>query len=270
MMIPTFFPALGLSSQGRTMLVACSTMHLASGCRFWHSEQNRRGRKAPCFGIFGWLRPTRGQRCLLELSTAGTQHSQAPAAAHHGTMAPSGGSGMGQEWGGGAWGCSETGRRGSPGKGNAEGGSSGSAEHRCSWPWGDTSYVHVGKKHQNCTICTRTWRQEGWSERTLRHCPESPVSPVSPGCCCHLLAGPNPAPVLSSAAPSRSPLSHSPLGWHDSMHRSMSITSRCPMSQAPKWLHWGRNPALVFCPWEPISSHLAVVTAQTTHHVPSL
>lgn len=118
------------------------------------------------------------------------------------------GSGMGQEWGGGAWGCSETGRRGSPGKGNAEGGSSGSAEHRCSWPWGDTSYVHVGKKHQNCTICTRTWRQEGWSERTLRHCPESPVSPVSPGCCCHLLAGPNPAPVLSSAAASRSPLSH--------------------------------------------------------------
>lgn len=96
MMIPTFFPALGLSSQGRTMLVACSTMHLASGCRFWHSEQNRRGRKAPCFGIFGWLRPTRGQRCLLELSTAGTQHSPAPAAAHHGTMAPFGALGWGK------------------------------------------------------------------------------------------------------------------------------------------------------------------------------
>lgn len=71
---------------------------------------------------------------------------------------------------------------------------------------------------------------------------------MSPGCCCHLLAGPNPAPVQSSAAASRSPVTHCPFGRrHDFVHRSMSNTSR---SRAPKWLHWGQNPTLVFSPWE--------------------
>lgn len=75
--------------------------------------------------------------------------------------------------------------------------------------------------------------------RGMWHCPQSPQCPwCPPGYCCHLLAGSNPALVLSLATaprpgdPSVTPLSCAPLlgTQHDTMHGSGLDTPRCPSS----------------------------------------